>query len=131
MAEKTYINHRAGSVAWAHEVEGVVRQDTLPFKEGVLVTADPALQEYIEKLPAFAKESWITLKNDARADLFDNVVLLGNAAKAAEAAAVAAEFAAALPARLRAVAEKAKKDAGAAVAALSDFDKAAAPAAKA
>ncbi len=130
MAEKIYTNHRPGSVAWAHEVEGVERQDTLPFKDGVLVTSDSAMQAFIEDLPAF-DEGWITLKNDARADLFDKVVNLGNAAKAAEAAAVAAEFAAALPVRLRAAAEQAKKDAAAAVSALSDFDNAAAPAAKA
>lgn len=131
MPEKTYVNHRPGSVSWTHADEfGAVKHDTLPFVNGVLTTGSPEMQKYVESLSAF-EEHWITLKNDARTDLLEKVSAAKDAATVAESAALQAETTRveldALPKRLRATAEKAKTDAAAAVAALADFDKAAAP----
>ena len=127
MASKTYKNHRPGSIAWNHLVDGILKQETLPFVGDTLVTDDVELQKYVESLPAF-KQDWITLANDARADLWQKAVEAGESAKAAESQAVAAERAyadfVAKPKLLRDAAEAAKKAAADAVAAVSDYDKA-------
>ena len=107
MASKTYKNHRPGSVAWVTKDEfGNVKNDTLPFVNGMLTTDDADLQKHVEALPAF-KEGWISFDGPA-----EQITAAEIKAKA-----------------LRVVANKAEAEAVAAEGALAALVKAAAPAA--